>query len=113
MSTDPLWSLPLLVEGQASGEATHNDAIVRLAWLVRPTVQDDSLTAPPGGESNGEAWLVQATATGDWAGEDNNFALYYNGWIFITPLEGMTYYDETDDKWFLYKAAAWVELTVP
>lgn len=49
-------------------------------------VLDRNLTAPPGGESEGDAYIPAATATGAWAGQEGNVA-YYNGsgWDFTTP----------------------------
>ena len=111
MATTPHWAVDLLTEGQASGEVTHNNAIIKLAALVHLAVIDRDLTAPPGGETNGDRYLIAATATGDWASQDGDIALYYNGWIFITPVDGMSMYVDDEDVWLLYKAGAWVAIT--
>ena len=112
MADTPNYAIPLLTEGQASGEVTHNDAVVRLAALMHLNVLDRDLTAPPGGESNGDRYLVKATATGDWATHDDEIALYYNGWIFIVPVDGMIVFVNDEDVLLDRKAAAWSTITV-
>ena len=111
MATAPHWAIPLLTEGQASGEVTHNDAIIRLAALSNLSVKDQNLTAPPGGETNGDRYLLPASCTGDWDDQDGKVALYYNGWLFFTVVDGLTAYVEDEDLWFLRKAGAWVQIT--
>ena len=89
MANTPHWAIPLLTEGQASGEVTHNDAIIRLAALTHLSIIDNDLTAPPGSPSNGDRYIVAGSPTGDWASQAGKIAFYYNGWIFFTPVEGM------------------------
>ena len=104
--------LPRLVEGQASGEVTHNEAINRLDSLVMLSIIDRGLTTPPGGESNGDRYLVKATGTGAWAGHDDEIAMYYDGWLFSTPQEGWLMYIEDEDILVAYDGAAWGGLSI-
>lgn len=58
-------------------------------FLREITILDRDLTAPPGGETTGDVYLIAATATGDWAGQDGNIATYNGaGWDFTTPITG-------------------------
>ena len=107
MANAPHWAIPLLTEGQSSGEVTHNDAIIRLAALSHLSIIDRNLTAPPGGVSNGDRYIVAASATGDWDDQDGKIAFYYNGWIFFTPVEGMIAWVVDENVLFVYKDNAW------
>ncbi len=53
------------------------------------SVIDKDLTAPPGGESAGDAYIVASVATGAWTGQEDNVAVF-NGatWDFITSANG-------------------------
>ena len=39
-----------------------------IAALGNLTIIDRDLTAPPGGESDGDTYIVGGSATGDWSG---------------------------------------------
>lgn len=77
------------------------------------SVLDKDLTAPPGGESVGDAYLVPAAATGDWSGEDEGIAIYTaQGYVFEDPRIGRRVLVEDEDVYYRYNAAGnWVEDT--
>lgn len=55
----------------------------------------DELTGDPGGASDGDTYLVVATATGAWAGKEDQIAIYEQGlWRFQKPSLGWTVYVE-------------------
>ena len=62
-------------------EATLN-AIARLK--MGGGVIDRDLTAPPGSESPGDAYIVGPAATGDWAGLDDAIVVYTAADTFVT-----------------------------
>lgn len=71
----------------------------------------DVVTAPPGGTPpTGARYLVEATATGDFAGKEDQIAVY-NGatWDFIVPNEGFALWDETGNTQLVYNGTAWVQ----
>lgn len=70
----------------------------------------DRQTTPPGAPSAGDRYLVTATATGDWAGEENAIAHYTStGWSFYAPAEGWRTYVADEDLHYVYTGAAWVD----
>lgn len=81
-----------------------------LDW--QDSVIDKDLTAPPGGESAGDRYLVGGSATGAWAGHDNDIA-QFNGstWIFTTPNEGFACWVEDENKIYTYNGSAWVVIS--
>lgn len=71
-------------------------------------VIDKDLTAPPGGESKGDRYIVGPSATGAWAGEDDNIATYDgSGWIFDIAVEGFQTWVEDEDKFYKFNGTAW------
>jgi len=66
-------------------------------------------STPPGTPGTGDRYLVVATATGDWAGHEDDIA-EYNGasWDFTSPNDGMAAWIEDDDKLKVYNGTSWV-----
>jgi len=74
----------------------------------QPPVEDKDLTAPPGGESKGDRYIVGAEATGDWSGLDNHIVTYNgSGWIDDTPAEGWYVYVKDENLLYNYTGAVW------
>lgn len=104
--------LPFIEAAQAQKHVTHNEAILGLDAIVQLMVLDRDLTAPPGSPSDGDRYLVKATATGDWAGQENNIAARQDGvWKFYTPREGWIAWVADEDKALVYDGSAWGDLT--
>lgn len=66
---------------------------------------------PPGGPTLGDKYVVTATATGAWAGQENDLAIY-NGstWDFYTPVEGWILYDQGANARMQF-TSSWAEFT--
>jgi hypothetical protein len=109
VSTSAKVGITHLEEGQSGGEVLFNEGVNLLDALVLPAIEDKDLTAPPGGESNGQMWIVGSSATGAWAGEDNNLAIYVDGWYFVDAQEGMCVYVRDEDVFYLYDGSNWVQ----
>lgn len=68
---------------------------------VTRIVLDKDLTAPPGGESFGDAYYVATGATGDWSGQDGNYAIYSDrGWLFSDIAEGEILYVSDEQTFY-------------
>jgi len=90
MSTTHRLKLPLIAASQAQKEITHNEALTVLDVLSHLAVLDRDLTAPPGGSSDGDCYLVATGGSGDWAGQDGKIASYADGaWEFFPAVLGM------------------------
>ena len=71
----------------------------------------DQLATPPGTPSEGDRYLVVATATGAWAGKETEIAEYNgSGWDFQTPSSGSHVYDEDSGNALIFNGTAWVVL---
>ena len=101
--------LPFIETSQAQKETTHNEALRALDVTTNMLIIDRDLAAPPVSPSNGDTYLIDASATGDWAGEDGNIGYYYDGWSFLTPFEGLTGWVDDEDKDIIYSDGVWSE----
>ena len=111
MSETALLSLPLLAAEQAQKHVTHNEALRALDAIVQLSVKDRDLTAPPGGEADGDRYIPAATATGAWAGRDGEIAAWQDGaWAFHPPHEGWRVWIEDEDVLAVFDGAAWIDL---
>jgi hypothetical protein len=84
------FALPLLAAAQAQKEITHNEALALIDGIVHPVIESAGENAPPAAAAVGQAWIVAAGASGEWAGHDDDIALMTDGgWRFVTPVAGM------------------------
>ena len=72
----PNTGIPYVPEGTQDPAAGLNLAINTIDVLLQTTVIDMDLTAPPGSPNDGDLHIVADSATGDWAGQDDNLARY-------------------------------------
>jgi len=113
MSTSPRANATYYASGQANGYLKVNDILNKLEAFAQLTVLDRDLSTPPGSPSNGDCYIVKATGTGAWAGQDGKIAVYYNGWLaseagaFLDPIEGMRVYVADEDTYLVYNGSAW------
>lgn len=105
----PVLGLPELESAQNQKYLTVNSALERLDILVNLTVFNRTVTAPPGSPSAGHRYIVAATATGAFTGQENNVAAYIgSNWIFFTPSEGWRAYDQGANEFIVFNGSAWV-----
>ena len=89
MSNSTNLGLSFIEAAQAQKHVTHNEALLGLDTLVQLSVIDRDLVVPPGSPSDGDRYLVAASATGDWAGKDGQIAAWQDGaWKFHAPKVG-------------------------
>lgn len=111
MSNTAKLSVPRLLADQSQKHVTHNEAIDRYDQLVQQTVINRTTTTPPSSPSEGDAYIIAATATGDWSGRETEIVAWINGaWVFFTPREGWFVYDESTDEHVKYDGSSWVSL---
>lgn len=108
MATTPRFNMPYLVEGQQNGETTHNEALIRIDALGSISVIDRDLDTPPGGESDGDTYLVKTPGQGAWAGHGGELATSFNSsYLFTTVVEGMSLWINDEDVRLDYDGAAY------
>lgn len=108
MGTTQNIQLTNIENNQKNIKAVYNSNNAILASLVQAFVIDKDLTAPPGGETEGDAYIVGGSATGAWSGHDDDIAVYHNSaWIFRTPEEGWFVFVRDENKYYTFDGAAW------
>lgn len=74
------------------------------------SIKDRALTTPPGSPADGDSYIVAASASGDWSGEDGNIAVWSTAgaaWVFGEPRIGWIAYIEDEEVISAYKAGGW------
>jgi len=105
----PNLSLPFYQTKQNEFEIQHNEALLMLDALAMLSVIDRDLTAPPDSPAQGDRYLVKATGTGGFAGQDNKVAQYdIGGWNFYAPKIGWTCYVQDERALVAWDGTAWV-----
>lgn len=107
----PRSGLPLLAAAQAQKHVTHNEALLQLDALSCARLLDRDLSAPPGSPADGDTYLVKATGSGAWTGQDGNIAFAVDGgWRFYAPYAGLIAYVIDETKLVVYSGSSWVDL---
>jgi len=108
MSATARLGIPLLAQGQAQKEITHNEALQTLDALVAPAVEEGPRISPPASPVPGACYIVAASPTGAWTGKQQNLAAYTaGGWRFVAPTEGTTVYVRSSSLWAVFRSGGW------
>ncbi|HEX3674043.1 MAG TPA: DUF2793 domain-containing protein, partial [Rhizomicrobium sp.] len=108
--TTPRTGAPLLAAAQAQKHVTHNEALYQFDAFLCARFLDRTLTAPPSSPADGDTYLVHATATGAWTGQDAKIAYCADGdWRFYAPFGGLVAYVADESKFIVYTGSAWVD----
>ncbi|WP_181832649.1 DUF2793 domain-containing protein [Bosea caraganae] len=104
--------LPLLAASQAQKHVTHNEALLALDALTHLAVTDRRAT-PPAAPVEGSRHLVEAGASGAFAGQAGKIAVFEdNGWRFLTPRQGWLAWVAQDQAPLVHDGSGWTELKV-
>lgn len=98
-----------LLQNGAANQTLSNETFHQLNQLVQASVVDRA-TTPPGSPANEALYLIIATATGIWAGKENQLAYWLtstNAWQYVTPREGMIVHVNDEDVFYKYDGSAW------
>jgi hypothetical protein len=83
--------------------------------LVQGATKSKTLTAPPGSPTNGDRYIVGASATGAWSTHDKSIAVWTTDdpaspsgvWQFYPPKAGWLVYNVADTTFYSYSGSAW------
>lgn len=109
----PKLALPWLMPAQAQKHVTVNEALSRLDALVQLSVESRTQTAQPGGPSEGDAYLLPASATGgDWSAHAEHALVYFQdgAWRAVTPWPGLIAHIRDEGALAVFDGAGWVNL---
>ena len=104
-------ALPFIEASQAQKHVTHNEALRILDAAIHIGVLDVTRTVPPTSPAEGDRHIVGASATGAWAGADDQIATWEDGaWRFLSPNIGWCAWSSDDEILFVWDGALWRDL---
>jgi hypothetical protein len=99
--------LPFIEAGQAQKHVTHNEALRVLDAVTQLAVAAVS-ASPPSEPEEGERHIVGASASGAFAGHDDQVAAFQDGgWVFLTPQPGWRAWNVADEELLVWTGAGW------
>lgn len=112
VSSTPRFGLPNLFAGQMQKEFFVNEAHALADALLHCAVAGEG-AEPPAFPEPGECWLIEADATGDWAGQEGKLASWQaETWLFVSPVPGMIVRDLSTGGAIVFDGA-WQRLAAP
>ncbi|HEY4941651.1 MAG TPA: DUF2793 domain-containing protein [Rhizomicrobium sp.] len=106
----PRLALPTLPLTPVQPQVTHNEALLQLDALVFARLLDRDLSAPPSSPADGDTYLVKATASGAWTGQNGRIAYAADGaWRFYAPFTGLAAYVVDENVLIVFTGSAWVD----
>ena len=117
MSDTERYVLTRMEENQESAQILFNELQeITEGFTGSVAVEDRDATAPPtlASTDSGKVWLVPPSATGAWAGQDGNFALYIHPdagtgtWRFVSKWEGTRIWMIDEDWGGVWNGTAWI-----
>jgi len=112
----PIAGLKTMPTGTTKNEAVFNEGVILLEALAYRGVVSRSLLDPSTISSpaptNGTIYLVpdgSPNAVGDWASHGGSVAVYYDGWRYLPPAEGLTLWVTDEAQSVQYRSGAWVD----
>ena len=104
-------SITTLIQNASLAHNNFNLAMSKLDSITQMSAI--SVEASPPTTVEGDIYLVSSSPSGDWSGQGNTVAYYYNStWYFITPTEGMQVYIQDKDWYLAYNGSNWVPLYI-
>lgn len=100
--------LPYIMAAQAQKHVTHNEGLRALDAVVQLMVLDKDLSTPPGSPAEGARYIVAASPTGAWVGQQGKVAAYQDSaWAFYPPRQGWLAWVADEDALYVQTAAGW------
>jgi hypothetical protein len=98
-----------LLANAAANQTLANTTFAQLNQLVQPAAVDRT-NAPPGSPVDEALYIITATATGAWAGKENQLAYWLastGAWQYIAPREGMLIHVNDENVYYKYDGSVW------
>ena len=103
MTNTPNLSLPQWAAGQDQPWTSVNEALQLIDASVQLSVISNALSTPPGSPSEGDRYIVAATASGAWVGWEDSIALWVGGvWARLEPVAGWKAWVNSESALFVF-----------
>ena len=101
--------LPYIAAAQAQKHVTHNEAIRALDALVQLSVKDRDLATPPATPEDGDRYIVAASPTGTWVGQEHRIAAFQDGaWNTYAPVAGWLAWVADEEVIVAFDGSSWI-----
>lgn len=108
----PNLSLPFLLPAQAQKHVTVNDSLAAIDTLLMASIVSADISDPPNAPQPGDAYLLPASASGDWSDHPGHLAAWADGrWTFHQPKEGWRVWDRQDAHLLIFDGNDWQALS--
>ncbi|WP_342269473.1 DUF2793 domain-containing protein [Rickettsia endosymbiont of Orchestes rusci] len=105
--------LPLIHNGQAQKEITHNEALNMLDILVNSVIQEVNITSPPESPRPGQLYIVGLEPTGEFKNQSNKIAQRLdNSWRFVIPHKWLEVTHNKDGTKYRFTGKNWEQIDV-
>lgn len=110
----PRLGLPYLAPAQSQKHVTVNEALRRLDSIVHLAAKDMAATTPPETPQTGDVYILDGSATGEWAGQvAGTIAIWADEvWQFLQPLDGWLVIDLATGAAHVWQGTAWTPLVI-
>lgn len=111
-STTHKYGMAYLTSGQMQPEVTINAALIAIDSLTNISVISNTTTTPPASPNDGDTYIIPSGATGAWASNTNNIAVWVannSAWSIYTPQSG--WLAVLGNQLYTYTGSAWTALT--
>ena len=107
MANEPITGLPYQDANTLQTDVLQNAELNYVSAWLNCVVLSVGDTAPPGSPTEGDRYIVGASATGAWATHDDALAVYRGGWQFYAPSDGVAVKDLDSGDDYEFVSAAW------
>lgn len=109
MATTPKLKFTYVEAAQSQKHVPVNENSVALDALIQCSILGLYTVTPPVSPSDGDRYIIGASATGAWAGKDYKLAYLVDGvWRFFDPQKGWIVFNEADNRLYMLNSSfAW------
>lgn len=95
---------------QAQKHVTHNESLRMLDALIHLTVLAIQSGAPPEAPAEGDAYIIDSGALGDWENLTDSIAVFQDGaWSYHIPGEGWRAWVVSKARLYVFSGGGWKE----
>ncbi len=96
------------IADSANQAAAVNTALNIIDAMTRGGVAINETDTPPGSPGEGDTYIVGTAPTGLWSSNPEDIAMYFTGWVFVTPKKGWLVHEQTNDIDRFFDGASWI-----
>jgi hypothetical protein len=92
MTKTPHMSMNFLIPNQANKEICFNESLLIIDVLLCGSAVDLGINQQPDNPKEGDVYILGESPEGKWAGKAKYITYFFQGWRFIIPKAGMSFF---------------------